>query len=84
MCRVDGPLIFNSVYAALDAARSGYGFAFVPEILARPWLDNGGLRAVLEEWCPLRQGFHIFYSSERQLLPALSMIIETLRDEPAV
>ncbi|MDU1026753.1 MAG: LysR family transcriptional regulator, partial [Leclercia adecarboxylata] len=59
MCRVDGPLIFNSVYAALDAARSGYGFAFVPEILARPWLDNGGLQAVLEEWCPLRQGFHI-------------------------
>jgi len=80
--RVDGPLIFNSVYAALDAAMAGYGFAFVPENLARPWLDNGTLQAVLEEWCPLRQGFHIFYSSERQLLPALSMIIETLRYEP--
>lgn len=82
-CRVDGPLIFNSVYAALDAALAGYGLAFVPENLARPWLDQGRLRSVLEAWCPLRQGFHIFYASERQLLRALSMIIETLRYEPA-
>lgn len=81
-CRVDGPLIFNSVYAALDAALAGYGLAYVPEILARSGLENGRLQAVLEAWCPPRQGFHIFYSSERQLLPALSMIIETLRYEP--
>lgn len=82
--RVDGPLIFNSVYAALDAALAGYGLAFVPESIARPWLDKGRLHSVLDEWCPLRQGFHIFYASERQLLPALSMIIETLRYEPGV
>ncbi|MCU6680375.1 LysR family transcriptional regulator [Leclercia tamurae] len=81
-CRVDGPLIFNTVYAALDAALAGYGLAYVPEILARPGLENGHLQAVLEAWCPPRQGFHIFYSSERQLLPALSMIIETLRYDP--
>ncbi|MGQ7746198.1 LysR family transcriptional regulator [Pectobacterium brasiliense] len=80
-CRVEGPLVFNSVYAALDAALAGYGLAFVPDILARPWLDNGKLQSVLKEWCPLRQGFYIFYPSERQLLPALSMIIDTLRHE---
>lgn len=80
--RFDGPLIFNSYYAALDAARAGFGFACVPEILARPGLESGHLQEVMQEWHPLRQGFHLFYSSERQLLPALSMIIETLRDEP--
>jgi len=80
--RPEGSLVFNSVYAALDAALAGYGFAFVPEMLARPWLESGHLKTVLEEWCPLRPGFHLFYSGERQLLPALSMIVETLRYEP--
>jgi len=77
-CRVDGPLIFNSVYAAL----AGYGLAYVPESLARPWLECGRLQAVLQHWCPMQQGYHIFYSSERQLLPALALIIDTLRYEP--
>lgn len=81
-CSVEGPLIFNSVYAALDAARAGYGLANLPEMLARPWLESGHLQAVLEAWCHVQPGFHIFYSSERQLLPALSLIIETLRYEP--
>jgi len=82
LCRVEGPLVYNSVYAALDAAVAGYGFTCVPEILARPWLDSGHLHAVLEAWCPLLPGYHIFYPSERQLLPALSIIVEALRYEP--
>ncbi|HGV9335863.1 TPA: LysR family transcriptional regulator [Raoultella planticola] len=81
-CRVEGPLIFNSVYAALDAALAGYGLAYIPEMLANPWLESGRLQTVLDTWCPVQPGFHIFYSSERQLLPALSLIIETLRYEP--
>lgn len=80
-CRVEGPLLFNSVYAALDAALAGYGLAYLPEMLARPWLESGHLQTVLEAWCPTQRGFHIFYSGERQLLPALSLIIETLRYE---
>ena len=81
-CRVDGPLVFNSVYAAMDAALAGYGLAYVPEILARPWLESGRLQAELQDWCPMQQGYHIYYSSERQLLPALALIIDTLRYEP--
>lgn len=81
-CRVDGPLIFDSVYAAMDAALVGYGLAYVPELLARPWLESGHLQAVLQDWCPVQQAYHIFYSSERQLLPALALIIDTLRYEP--
>ncbi|HGH5397600.1 TPA: LysR family transcriptional regulator [Raoultella planticola] len=81
-CRVEGPLIFNSVYAALNAALAGYGLAYIPEMLATPWLESGRLQTVLDTWCPVQPGFHIFYSSERQLLPALSLIIETLRYEP--
>lgn len=80
-CRVEGPLTFNSFYAALDAALAGYGLAYLPAILAREELESGRLASVLAAWCPRQPGFHIFYSSERQLLPALSLIIETLRYE---
>lgn len=51
--RVDGPVIFNSAYAAMDAALAGYGL-------------SGRLQTVLKDWCPIQQGYHIFYSSERQ------------------
>jgi len=81
-CRVEGPLILNSVYAVLDAALAGYGLAYLPKMLVQPWLERGRLQVVLEAWCPVQPGYHIFYYSERQLLPALYLIIETLRYEP--
>lgn len=39
---VDGPVIFNSVNAAMDSALAGYGLAYVPKLLARPLLESGG------------------------------------------
>lgn len=68
----------------MDATLAGYGIAFLPEILTRPWLDSGKLLPILPEWWAERTGFYIYYPGERQLLPALSMIIETLRYEPQV
>ncbi|EOX6952141.1 LysR substrate-binding domain-containing protein [Klebsiella michiganensis] len=82
--RPAGHLVFNSYYAAMDAALAGYGIAFLPEILSQPWLDAGKLLPILPEWWAERPGFYIYYPGERQLLPALSMIVETLRYEPPV
>ncbi|WP_426769743.1 LysR family transcriptional regulator [Enterobacter cloacae complex sp. 374A1] len=82
--RPAGHLIFNSYYAAMDAALAGYGIAFLPEILSQPWLDSGKLVPILPGWWAERPGFYIYYPGERQMLPALSMIVETLRYEPPV
>lgn len=77
--RVDGPWTFNSIYPAIDAALAGFGLAYMPEELARPHIDSGKLQPVLMDWCPTFPGFHIFYANRRQLSPALSLIVETLR-----
>lgn len=50
--RVEGQLVFNSIFQVLDGAVSGLGLGFVPEDIAAPYLAKGRLQQVLEDWCP--------------------------------
>ncbi|CAM4137938.1 HTH lysR-type domain-containing protein [Bordetella tumbae] len=77
--RVDGPWTFNGIYPVLDAALAGFGLAYMPEELAQPHIESGRLLSALKDWCPTFPGLHIFYANKRQLSPALSLIVETLR-----
>jgi len=79
--RVDGQLVLNSAYQILYAAQAGRGLAFLPEDIARPFLDTGKLRIVLEDWCPTFPGLHLYYASRRQSSRALSLLIEALRHQ---
>lgn len=42
-------------------------------------IDEGRLIPVLEDWWPKFNGFHLHYTSRKQLSPALSLVIEALR-----
>ncbi|MHB1887238.1 MAG: LysR family transcriptional regulator [Acidimicrobiales bacterium] len=77
--RVDGQLTFNSIFQVRDAALDGYGLAYIPEDLARPYLSKGQLTWVLEEWSPPWPGFHLYYPSRRQSSPAFALIVDALR-----
>jgi DNA-binding transcriptional LysR family regulator len=77
--RVEGQLIFNSIFDVLDAALVGFGIAFVPEDLAQAHLAKGRLRRVLEEWCPPWSGYHLYYPSRRQQSPAFVLLVDALR-----
>jgi DNA-binding transcriptional LysR family regulator len=77
--RVEGRLVFNSVFGVLDAAVAGFGLAHVPEDLARPYLATGELQQVLADWSPAWSGYHLYYPSRRQSSPALSLLVEALR-----
>ncbi|OWY28176.1 LysR family transcriptional regulator [Herbaspirillum robiniae] len=77
--RVDGPWTFNSIYPVIDAAVEGFGLAYVPEELARPYLTNGQLQSVMEDWGQTFPGLHIFYASTRRSSRAISMVINALR-----
>ncbi|MDR6713889.1 DNA-binding transcriptional LysR family regulator [Pseudomonas hunanensis] len=77
--RVEGSWTFNSVYQAIEAARSGSGLAYVPQELARPYISSGSLQVVLKDWRTSCPGLHIFYGDHRQSSPALSLIVEALR-----
>jgi DNA-binding transcriptional LysR family regulator len=77
--RVDGQLTFNTVFQVRDAALEGYGLAYIPEDLARPYLAQGQLTWVLHEWSPPWPGYHLYYPSRRQSSPAFALIVDALR-----
>jgi DNA-binding transcriptional LysR family regulator len=77
--RVEGQLIFNSIYQVRDAALAGLGLAYVPEDLALPYLAKGQLLRVLEDWSPPWPGYHLYYPSRRQPSPAFALVVEALR-----
>ncbi|CDN52172.1 LysR family transcriptional regulator [Neorhizobium galegae] len=77
--RVDGQLTFNTSYAMIDAAVSGYGIAYVPESLVLDKIASGQLVQVLDDWTPLFPGYYLYYPSRRQNSPAFRVIVEALR-----
>jgi DNA-binding transcriptional LysR family regulator len=77
--RVDGQLVFNSIFQVLKAALDGFGLAYVPEDLALPHLATGRLRRVLEDWSPPWSGYHLYYPSRRQPSAAFTLLVDALR-----
>lgn len=77
--RVDGQVIFNSSLHVADAALAGHGIAWLPEEEFSPYLSEGKLVRVLEEWCPPFAGYYLYYPSRRQPSPAFSLVVDALR-----
>ncbi|MBY2996928.1 LysR family transcriptional regulator [Rhizobium leguminosarum] len=77
--RVDGQLVFNTIYNVLEAALDGFGFAYVPEDIAKLHLRTGRLHRFLEDFSPYWEGFHLYYPSRRQSSPAFSLLVNALR-----
>lgn len=80
--RVEGQLILNSLQQILSAALGGFGLAFLPEDMVAEHVAAGRLQRVLEDWCPVWQGYHLYYPSRRQSSRALSLLIDALRLRP--
>lgn len=77
--KCDGPLVSNSIMHNLTGAVDGIGLGYVPEHLAAPYLADGRLVQVLQSWCPLFQGFHLYYPNRRQPSPAFAAFVEAFR-----
>ncbi|MBY5682472.1 LysR family transcriptional regulator [Rhizobium leguminosarum] len=77
--RVDGQVVFNTIYNVLEAALDGFGFAYVPEDIAKLHLGTGRLHRFLEDFSPYWEGFHLYYPSRRQSSPAFSLLVNALR-----
>lgn len=75
----DGQLVFNSIMHVLNAAIDGIGLAYIPEQLVAPYLADGRLKHILADWCPLFQGYHLYYPNRRQASPAFSAFVEAFR-----
>ncbi|MBU8539004.1 LysR family transcriptional regulator [Falsiroseomonas tokyonensis] len=77
--RAEGPLVFNVAPPLLRAALAGLGLAYVFEDQAQPYLAEGRLERVLDDWCPPFPGYHLYYPSRRQPTPAFALLVEALR-----
>jgi DNA-binding transcriptional LysR family regulator len=79
--RVDGQLTVNGMPQLVYAALQGLGLAFTLKDRVQEHIDRGQLQPVLEEWCPTFPGYHLYYPSRRQSLPAFAVVANTLRYE---
>lgn len=77
--RVEGQLTFNTIRPRLDAACRGLGLAYMPEDIVTPQMATGELVRVLEDWCPVFPGYHLYYPSRRHPSPAFALLVEALR-----
>jgi DNA-binding transcriptional LysR family regulator len=77
---VPGPLIIDQGEIGLAAVKQGAGLMYVAEPMVRRLLEEGVVRTVLDDWAPVGPGFHIYYSSRRQVPAALRLLIDLVRE----
>lgn len=77
--RVEGQMTFNGFPQVVDAAVAGLGLAFVLEDVVRRHIEDGGLVRVLEDWCEVFPGYHLYYPSRRQPSSAFALVVDALR-----
>ena len=78
--RVDGQLVFNNLAMRMNAVRAGLGVAYMPEEdLVKTDVAQGRLIRVLDDWCAPFSGYHLYYPSRRQPVPAFALLVDALR-----
>ncbi|WP_208247737.1 LysR family transcriptional regulator (plasmid) [Rhizobium sp. T1470] len=77
--RVDGQLVFNNTFNALEATLDGFGLSYIPLEIAKPYVEDGRLQHVLQEFSPPWDGYYLYYPSRRQSSPAFAALLEALR-----
>lgn len=77
--RIEGQLVFNNIAMRLESVLQGLGLAYMPEDVVRPYIEQGRLIRVLEDWCEPYSGYHLYYPSRRQSSPAFTLLRDALR-----
>jgi DNA-binding transcriptional LysR family regulator len=75
---VDGPLIASSRAFTLDAALAGVGIAFLKEAAVADAIAEGRLVPLLEQWSVPFPGFYLCYPQQRQMAPALRVLLDAI------
>jgi DNA-binding transcriptional LysR family regulator len=77
--RVEGQTTVNNIGLRLSSALDGLGLAYLPEDQAIRHIADGRLIRVLDGWCPLFSGYHLYYPSRRHASPAFALLVDILR-----
>jgi len=76
---VDGPFVLNDMRLLADAALHGVGLTIVMEDMVAPFIADGRLVRVLEDWSPPISGYHLYYPNRRHPSPAFAALLKELR-----
>jgi DNA-binding transcriptional LysR family regulator len=77
---VPGAITIDESRIGLELACRGAGLMYVPEPVVTQLIADGTLQAVLTDWASTDPGFHIYYSSFRQVPVGLRLLIELIRE----
>jgi len=77
--RVEGQLTYNNMALRLHSALDGLGLACMAEDIVLPYLADGRLIRVLDDWCPTYAGYKLYYPSRHHPSPAFTLLLDTLR-----
>src|SRR5690554_980799 len=78
---VPGALTLNNHQLMVEAAASGVGITYVLEAYARPFIDQGDLVIVLEDWCPYIPGLCLYFPNNRHVPGSLRAFIDMTKEK---
>jgi DNA-binding transcriptional LysR family regulator len=77
---VPGLITIDETRVGLSLVRQGAGLMYAPEPAMAPLVERGEVVLVLDDWTSVAPGFHMYYSSHRQLPMGLKLLIDLIRE----
>ncbi|PBJ16442.1 LysR family transcriptional regulator [Pseudomonas ogarae] len=77
---VSGNVVLDETRMMLAMVTQGAGLTYCAEPIVAPLIAEGTLQVVLEDWVSVGPGFHIYYSSYRQVPITLRLLIDLIRE----
>lgn len=80
--QIKGRLILNDSEILVRSALDGLGIAYMINGYIEPFIKQGRLLRILEEWSPAIPPLHLYYPDRRRVPAKLRAFIDFLRNEP--
>lgn len=77
---VPGALTVDQGQVALAAVKQGSALMYAADFMVAQAVREGELATVLDDWAAAGPGFHIYYSSRRQVPAALRLFVDLVRE----
>lgn len=78
--QVPGAVTIDETRIGVALVTRGAGLMYVPERVIARYIEDGTVQEVLKDWTHTDPGFHIYYSSFRQVPVGLRLLIDLIRE----
>lgn len=76
---VEPRITTNDLHLMLRLALAGGGITFAPQETFRPYIENGQLVSMLDDFLPQFPGFYLYFPQRRNIAPKLRALIDHVR-----